>query len=117
MSRPCGNRATMSALGLAYKRLRRRAWTAWRPRRIIPLLEVAVPIATLIIVVASYQIVTGWGAADKPISPTVAALLLGANLLAFMSLMVLVARRVAQHRAARSELGGKARLHVRLVAF
>jgi two-component system nitrogen regulation sensor histidine kinase NtrY len=107
----------MSAVGLAFKRLRRRAATAWRPRRIIPLLEVAVPITTLIIVIASYQIVTGWGDADSPISPTVAALLLGANLVAFMSLMVLAARRVAQHRAARSELGGKARLHVRLVAF
>ena len=107
----------MAALALAYKRLRRRVATAWRPRRIIPLLEVAVPAATLVIIIASYQVVTGGGAPDAPISPTMTALLLGANLLAFMSLMVLAARRVAQHRAARSELGGKARLHVRLVAF
>ena len=75
------------------------------------------PIATLFVVIASYRIVTVGSDPDVPISPTVAALLLGANLVAFMSLMVLAARRVAQHRAARSELGGKARLHVRLVAF
>ena len=89
----------------------------WRPRRVIPLLEIAVPFATLLIVIASYRIVTEEGTPETPISPTVAALLLGANLVAFMTLMVLAARRVAQHRAARSELGGKARLHVRLVAF
>lgn len=107
----------MASAGLAYKRLRRRMATMWRPRRIIPMLEIAVPFATLLVVIASYRIVTVGGAPDAPISPTVAALLLGANLVAFMSLMVLAARRVAQHRAARSELGGKARLHVRLVAF
>jgi two-component system nitrogen regulation sensor histidine kinase NtrY len=107
----------MAALGLAYKRFRRRAATVWRLRRLIPLLEVAVPIAALVIVIASYRIVTAGGAPEAPISPSLAAFLLGANLVAFMSVMVLVARRVAQHRAARSELGGKARLHVRLVAF
>ncbi|KRB86846.1 PAS domain-containing sensor histidine kinase [Sphingomonas sp. Root710] len=117
MPRPCGNPATMAALSLAYKRWRRRAAMAWRPRRLIPLLEFLVPIATLLVVIISYRIVTGSGQPDAPISPSVAALLLGANLVAFMGLMVLAARRVAQHRAARSELGGKARLHVRLVAF
>ena len=107
----------MVALGLAYKRLRRRAVTAWRPRRVIPLLEIAVPIATLLILIVSYRIVTASGTPEVPISPTVVALLLGGNLVALMGLMVLAARRVAHHRAARSELGGKARLHVRLVAF
>ena len=91
--------------------------TMWRLRRIIPLLEIAVPFATLLIVIASYRIVTAGDTPDTPISPSVAALVLAANLVAFMGLMVLAARRVAQHRAARSELGGKARLHVRLVAF
>ena len=90
---------------------------AWRPRRLIPLLEFLVPILALLVVIVSYRIVTASGNPDAPISPSVVALLLGANLVAFMSLMVLAARRVAQHRAARSELGGKARLHVRLVAF
>lgn len=89
----------------------------WRPRRLIPLLEFLVPIAALLVVIVSYRIVTASGEPEAPISPSVVALLLGANLVAFMSLMVLAARRVAQHRAARSELGGKARLHVRLVAF
>ena len=83
----------------------------------MPLLEIGAPIVALLIVVVSYRIVTSSGALEVTISPTVVALMLGANLLAFMGLMVLAARRVALHRAARSELGGRARMHVRLVAF
>lgn len=106
----------MAAFGLAYKRWRRRAATWWRPRRLMPMLEIAGPIIAFLIVGASYFIVTG-GGPEVAISPTVAALLLGSNLMAFMGLMVLVARRVALHRAESSGLGGRARLHIRLVAF
>jgi two-component system nitrogen regulation sensor histidine kinase NtrY len=45
------------------------------------------------------------------------AVLLVANLVPAMALMVLVARRVAMKRAARSPIGGRGRLHVRLVAL
>jgi two-component system nitrogen regulation sensor histidine kinase NtrY len=83
----------------------------------MPMVEIGAPLLTLLIVIVSYRIVTASGALEVTISPTIVALLLGANLLAFMGLMVLAARRVALHRAARSELGGRARLHVRLVAF
>ncbi len=89
----------------------------WRLRRFMPLLEFATPLVTLLIVIISYRTVTATDRPDVPLSPTVTTLLLGANLVAFMSLMVLVARRVAIQRAAQSELGGKARLHLRLVAF
>jgi len=89
----------------------------WRPARLMPWFEIAGPIAALLVVVVSYRIVSASGRPEIPISPTLVALLLGANLLSFMGLMVLVARRVALHRAARTGLGGKARLHVRLVAF
>ena len=89
----------------------------WRPARLMPWFEIAGPLAALLVVVVSYRIVSASGRPEIPISPTLVALLLGANLLSFMGLMVLVARRVALHRAARSGLGGKARLHVRLVAF
>lgn len=106
----------MAAFGIAYKRWRRRAATLWRPRRLMPMLEIAGPIIAFLIVGASYFIVTG-GGPEVAISPTVAALLLGTNLMAFMGLMVLVARRVALHRAESSGLGGRARLHIRLVAF
>ncbi|ABQ66620.1 multi-sensor signal transduction histidine kinase [Rhizorhabdus wittichii RW1] len=115
--RPCGNPATMAAYGLVSRRWRRRAVTALRPRRLLPLLEILAPLAALLVVAVSYRVVTASGKPEIPISPTVVALLLGANLLSFMVLMVLAARRVALHRAARSGLGGKARLHVRLVAF
>jgi two-component system nitrogen regulation sensor histidine kinase NtrY len=45
------------------------------------------------------------------------AALLVANLVPAMALMVLVARRLAMRRAAESPIGGRGRLHVRLVAL
>lgn len=81
------------------------------------MLEFATPLLALLVAVISYRTVSVGDTPEVPISPSVVALLLVFNLVPFMGLMVLVARRVAQHRAARSELGGKARLHVRLVAF
>jgi len=80
-------------------------------------MEIATPVMALLIAVISYRTVSAGDTPEGPISPSVVALLLVFNLVPSMGLMVLVARRVAQHRAARSELGGKARLHVRLVAF
>ncbi|WP_204312673.1 hypothetical protein, partial [Escherichia coli] len=49
-------------------------------------------------------------------NPGVAASLLLANLLPYVALIVLIGRRIAIHRAAKSALAGGGRLHVRLVA-
>jgi len=104
-------------MGLTFSRLRRRAALALRWRRLIPLLEVLTPTVAVMIAVISYYVVTGSGQTERLLTPPLVALLLVANLVPLMGVMVLVARRVAQVRASRSELGGKARLHVRLVAF
>ena len=51
------------------------------------------------------------------LTPPLVALLLVANLVPAMALMVLFARRLALRRARRSPIGGRGRLHVRLVAL
>lgn len=50
-------------------------------------------------------------------SPELMAGLLVANLIPAMALLVLIGRRIAKRRAARSEIGGTGTLHVRLVAL
>jgi two-component system nitrogen regulation sensor histidine kinase NtrY len=87
--------------------------------RLIPLLEVAVVLLLIGTLTASYFLVTGEGAAEGEglLPPWIVASLLVANLVPAMALMVLVARRIARRRAARMGIGGKGRLHVRLVAF
>ncbi|MBA3676283.1 MAG: HAMP domain-containing protein [Sphingosinicella sp.] len=68
-------------------------------------------------VTASYLIMTEQGSPEAPLSPQLVAMLLVANLVPAMGLMVLAARRVAVRRALLSPLGGRGRLHVRLVAL
>ncbi|MFK7841323.1 MAG: ATP-binding protein [Sphingorhabdus sp.] len=51
------------------------------------------------------------------ISPPLTAALLVGNLIPAMTLLVLFGRRIAQERAAKSSIGSKGRLHVRLVAL
>lgn len=89
---------------------------ALRRRSLMPAIEIGTPIAALLITVISYFIISGKGSPERLLTPPVVALLLVANLVPLMALMVLIARRVAQGRVARSEVGGRGRLHVRLVA-
>ncbi|HWT12942.1 MAG TPA: ATP-binding protein [Allosphingosinicella sp.] len=98
-------------------RLRRRVSIFLRRRGVIPLIEVAVVLALIGIVIATYFIVSTGGRPEAPLTPTTVAALLVANLVPAMALMVMVARRLAIRRAARSDIGGKGRLHVRLVAL
>ncbi|HEX8525820.1 sensor histidine kinase [Allosphingosinicella sp.] len=82
----------------------------------MPLLEIATVVALISMVTVSYFIVSD----QRPealLTPPTVALLLVANLVPAMILMVLVARRLAMRRAARSPVGGRGRLHVRLVAL
>jgi len=64
----------------------------------------------------SYGVVSSQSHSEALLTPPMVALLLVANLVPAMALMVLVARRVAMRRAARSPIGGRGRLHVRLAA-
>ena len=90
--------------------LRRKSW-------FMPSIELIVLGVFLAMVALSYFILTRQGPNPLFLTPFLTALLLVALLVPAMFLMVLVARRIAQRRAARSPVGGKGRLHVRLVAL
>ncbi len=87
-----------------------------RRSRLVPLVEAATAIALVAMVTISYFIVTDQRP-EAMLTPPTVAMLLVANLVPAMALMVLMARRMAMRRAARSPVGGKGRLHVRLVAL
>ncbi|WP_380877049.1 two-component sensor histidine kinase [Sphingomonas sp. DBB INV C78] len=85
-------------------------------RRLMPFIEMATLAAAIAIATVSYFIITGGGTPARLLTPPLVALLLVANLVPVMALLVLLARRIAKGRAARSPVGGNGRLHVRLVA-
>ncbi len=95
----------------------RRLSVLLRRRGIVPLVEVGVIAILIATVIGTYFVVTRTGAPETPLTPGVVAALLVANLVPAMALMVLFARRLAVRRAAGSDIGGKGRLHVRLVAL
>src|SRR3546814_17187468 len=73
-------------------------------------------VALVAMITISYFIIPEQGSPQSLLTPPTVAMLLVANLVPAMALMVLAARRVAMGRAARSPVGGRGRLHVRLVA-
>ncbi|CAN5397854.1 PAS domain-containing sensor histidine kinase [soil metagenome] len=83
---------------------------------VTPALEVIVLAIAIVIAIASYFIVSGDAASQRLLTPPIVALLLIANLVPGVALLVLIGRRVAMRRAARSPIGG-GQLHVRLVAL
>jgi two-component system nitrogen regulation sensor histidine kinase NtrY len=98
-------------------RWRRRLSVALRRGRYMPLVEVLTLIALLVVASVSYFIITDEGSPETLLTPPMVAALLVANLVPAMALMVLAARRMAMRRAAESPIGGRGRLHVRLVAL
>ena len=99
------------------RRWRRRLLVRFRRGRAVVLVELATVVALFATATVSYFIVTDRGQPEAFLSPTTVAALLVANLVPAMALMVLMARRVAVRRSARSPIGGRGRLHVRLVAL
>ncbi|MGV3478772.1 MAG: sensor histidine kinase [Sphingobium sp.] len=96
----------------------RRALTAfYRRNNLVAWVELATLAVAVAILVASYFIVTAESTADRLLSPAMVALLLISNLVPGVALLVLIGRRIAKRRAARSLVGGGGRLHVRLVAL
>jgi len=84
---------------------------------IIPVMEIASVLALLCMAAVSYHLLTAEGQSRAPLTPQMVAVLLVANLVPAMALMVFAARRIAMRRAAASPVGGRGRLHVRLVAL
>lgn len=84
---------------------------------ITPWFEAMVVVAAIVMAIVSYFVITGDSANQRLLTPLLVALLLGANLIPQIAIIVLVGRRMAKARAARSPAGGDGRLHVRLIAI
>lgn len=82
---------------------------------VTPVIELAVLGVAVAVAVGSYFVLRGEGNPARLLAPPVVALLLVANLVGGIALMMLLGRRIAVNRAARSPVGGEGRLHVRLV--
>jgi two-component system nitrogen regulation sensor histidine kinase NtrY len=98
-------------------RWQRKLSVVFRRSRVMPLIEFATVLALIVMASISYFIIVEQGTPQSLLTPPLVAALLVANLVPAMALMVLVARRVAMRRAAASPIGGRGRLHVRLVAL
>jgi two-component system nitrogen regulation sensor histidine kinase NtrY len=83
----------------------------------VPLLERGAVALLILTVIASWFVITRTGSPASALTPETVAILLIVNLVPVMVLMVMVARRLAIRRAVRSNIGGRGRLHVRLVAL
>jgi two-component system nitrogen regulation sensor histidine kinase NtrY len=83
---------------------------------VTPAIELMVLVVALAIAVGSY-LVLGGDLSARLLSPGLVATMLVANLIPGIALLVLIGRRIAMRRAARSPVGGQGRLHVRLVAL
>jgi len=98
-------------------RWRRRLSVALRRSSFFTLIEIGSAVLLIAMVALGYFIITGQGAPEVLLTPPIVAMLLVSVLVPAMALMVLGARRLAMRRAAGSEIGGRGRLHVRLVAL
>ena len=85
-------------------------------RPVAPLIEIGVLAVAVAVAIGSHLLIARSGSAPIPLSPLLIAAMLIANLLPWIALLVLGGRRIAMRRAARSPMGGRGRLHVRLVA-
>lgn len=84
---------------------------------ITPAIELLVLGIVIVVAVSSYLTIAGQASPDHLMAPPLVALLLIGNLIGGVALLMLMGRRVAMRRAARSPIGGGGRLHVRLVAL
>ena len=88
---------------------RRRRWISW--------IEAFSVVLVIGMAIASYWLLTDGKPGAKLLTPSLFAVVLLANLVPAIALLVLLGRQLARKRAARSPVGGRGRLHVRLVAL
>lgn len=79
--------------------------------------EILAVAAILGMAIGTYMVLSQQHDGTALLSPPVVALILVANLVPWIALLVLLGRRVAMRRAARSAIGSDGQLHVRLVAI
>jgi two-component system nitrogen regulation sensor histidine kinase NtrY len=90
---------------------------ALRSRDLAVLVEALTLLLVLGTAAITYMLVSRQGQSYTLLTPPIVALLLVANLVPAIALLVLLGRRVAKRRAARSSVGSDGQLHVRLVAI
>jgi two-component system nitrogen regulation sensor histidine kinase NtrY len=83
----------------------------------VPWLEISAGVALIAMLTLSYTLFSRQAAGSAPLTPPLVATLLVFSLAPAILLLVLLGRRIAKRRAARSPVGGGGRLHVRLVAI
>ncbi len=88
-----------------------------RERSLAPLAEGFTLVTMLVVGLFSYLLVSSQGQSYALLTPPIVALLLVANLVPAIALLVLLGRRIAMRRAARTQGGSDGQLHVRLVAI
>ena len=111
------NASTVISVESPRPRWRRRISVFARRSGWVPLVEIGIVALLVAALVGSYLIITRTGSPETPLGPEMVAALVVANLVPIMVLMVMVARRLAIRRAVRSDIGGRGRLHVRLVTL
>jgi len=85
--------------------------------RVTPAIEFGVLAIAIAVLGITWWVVSAKDAQAKLLTPPLVALLLILNLAACGALIVLMGRRIAKQRAAKSAAGGDGQLHVRLVAI
>jgi two-component system nitrogen regulation sensor histidine kinase NtrY len=98
------------------RNLRVRIAVWFRRRTWVPFVEIATGCVSIAMALATWAVLSGTDS-QRLLTPPVVALLLMGNLIPAIALLVLIGRRIAKGRAARSMIGGDGRLHVRLVAI
>ena len=93
----------------------RRIWG--RRLQVNPAIEFGLLALAIGVAIATYFVVQSGQSPKQLLTPPLVAGLLVANLVCCGSLIVLFGRRIARSRAAKSDAGGRAQLHVRLVAI
>jgi two-component system nitrogen regulation sensor histidine kinase NtrY len=94
-----------------------RAEASARSFSVTPAVELLVLGAAVAIGLVSYFAITSNELVGRLIPPPLIALLLVANIVPGVIVLMLIGRRIARRRAARSPVGGTGQLHVRLVAI
>lgn len=98
-----------------FPRWYRRLLVVMRRANVFLLLELTATLALLLMLFVTWMALAGSGDTNKLLPSRLTSSLLIGTLVPAMALIVLIGRRIALRRAARSILGSSGRLHVRLV--
>ncbi|MBB6122559.1 two-component system nitrogen regulation sensor histidine kinase NtrY [Sphingobium subterraneum] len=98
-------------------RIRRVLSHLLQSQRFFVVAEICALVLLVSVAIGTYLLVAGQDQSSALLTPPIVALLLVANLVPAIAVLVLLGRRVARRRAARSVIGSDGQLHVRLVAI